>query len=108
MMGTDWKWAAASVCQAYVAFRIVTERSAVAMPEVGIGFFPDVGALFPLARSPGMTGTHLALTGDRMNAADAILLRLCRCTDRGCRFPNFPARCSIAAPRRTSNARLPA
>jgi enoyl-CoA hydratase len=57
---------------AYAAFRIVTERSAVAMPEVGIGFFPDVGASFLLARSPGMTGTYLALTGDRMNAADAI------------------------------------
>jgi enoyl-CoA hydratase len=57
---------------AHAAFRIVTERSAVAMPEVGIGFFPDVGASFRLARCPGQTGTHLALTGDRMNAADAI------------------------------------
>jgi enoyl-CoA hydratase len=56
----------------YAAFRIVTERSAVAMPEVGIGFFPDVGASFLLARSPGRTGTYLALTGDRMNGADAI------------------------------------
>jgi enoyl-CoA hydratase len=56
----------------YAAFRVVTERSAVAMPEVGIGFFPDVGASFLLARSPGRTGTYLALTGDRMNAADAI------------------------------------
>jgi enoyl-CoA hydratase len=54
------------------AFRIVTERSAVAMPEVGIGFFPDVGASFLLARCPGLTGTYLALTGDRMNAADAV------------------------------------
>jgi enoyl-CoA hydratase len=57
---------------AYAAFRVVTERSAVAMPEVGIGFFPDVGASFLLARTPGLTGTYLALTGDRMNAADAI------------------------------------
>ena len=57
---------------AHASHRIVTERSAVAMPEVGIGFFPDVGASFLLARSPGSTGTHLALTGDRMNAADAI------------------------------------
>jgi enoyl-CoA hydratase len=57
---------------AHAAFRIVTERSAVAMPEVGIGFFPDVGASFLLARGPGLTGTYLALTGDRMNAADAI------------------------------------
>ena len=57
---------------AHAAFRVVTERSAVAMPEVGIGFFPDVGASFLLARCPGQTGTYLALTGDRMNAADAM------------------------------------
>jgi len=57
---------------AHAAFRIVTERSMVAMPEVGIGFFPDVGASFLLARCPGQTGTYLALTGDRMNAADAV------------------------------------
>jgi enoyl-CoA hydratase len=57
---------------AHAAHRIVTERSAVAMPEVGIGYFPDVGASFLLARAPGHAGTHLALTGDRMNAADAI------------------------------------
>jgi enoyl-CoA hydratase len=57
---------------AHASHRIVTERSAVAMPEVGIGFFPDVGASFLLARSPGFAGTYLALTGERMNAADAI------------------------------------
>ena len=57
---------------AHASHRVVTERSAVAMPEVGIGFFPDVGASFILARSPGHTGTHLALTGDRISAADAI------------------------------------
>jgi enoyl-CoA hydratase len=57
---------------AHAAFRVVTERSAVAMPEVGIGFFPDVGASFLLARCPGRTGTYLALTGERMDAADAI------------------------------------
>jgi len=56
----------------HAAHRIVTERSAVAMPEVGIGFFPDIGASFPLARAPGFTGTYLELTGDRMNAADTI------------------------------------
>ena len=57
---------------AYASHRVVTERSAVAMPEVGIGFFPDVGASYVLARAPGYTGTYLALTGNRMNAADAI------------------------------------
>jgi len=57
---------------AHAAHRVVTDRSAIAMPEVGIGFFPDVGACFLLARAPGYIGTHLALTGDRIGAADAI------------------------------------
>ena len=60
----------------HAAHRIVTERSAVAMPEVGIGFFPDVGASYLLARTPGSAGAYMALTGDRMNAADAIHCRL--------------------------------
>jgi enoyl-CoA hydratase len=57
---------------AHAAHRIVTEHSSVAMPEVGIGFFPDVGVAFLLARAPGAVGTHLMLTGDRIGAADAI------------------------------------
>jgi len=57
---------------AHAAHRVVTERSSVAMPEVAIGFFPDVGASFPLARAPGRTGTYLALTGTRIGAADVI------------------------------------
>jgi enoyl-CoA hydratase len=57
---------------AHAAHRVVTERSSVAMPEVSIGYFPDVGASFVLAQSPGCTGTHLALTGSRIGAADAI------------------------------------
>jgi enoyl-CoA hydratase len=57
---------------AHAPHRVVTDRSAVAMPEIAIGFFPDVGASFPLARAPGQTGTYLALTGSRVRAADAI------------------------------------
>jgi enoyl-CoA hydratase len=57
---------------AHAAHRVVTDRSAIAMPEVGIGFFPDVGACFLLARAPGQIGTYLALTGDRIGATDAI------------------------------------
>jgi enoyl-CoA hydratase len=58
------------------SYRVVTDRSAVAMPEVAIGFFPDVGVSFSLARAPGYLGTHLALTGDRIGAADAIFCGL--------------------------------
>jgi len=57
---------------AHAAHRVVTDRSAVAMPECAIGLVPDVGASFLLARAPGLTGIHLALTGSRMAAADAI------------------------------------
>jgi enoyl-CoA hydratase len=56
----------------HAAHRIVTERSAVAMPEVGIGFFPDVGVSYLLAGAPGRSGRHLALTGARIGPADAI------------------------------------
>jgi enoyl-CoA hydratase len=60
----------------HAAHRVVTERSAVAMPEVGIGFFPDVGVSSLLVRAPGHAGSHLAMTGERIGAADAIYCRL--------------------------------
>ena len=52
--------------------RIVSERTLFAMPETGIGLFPDVGASWFLNRCPGELGMYLALTGYRMGAADAI------------------------------------
>jgi enoyl-CoA hydratase len=53
--------------------RVAGERYALAMPEVGIGFFPDVGATYALPRLAGEIGTWLALTGERIKAADAVL-----------------------------------
>jgi enoyl-CoA hydratase len=52
--------------------RVAGERYALAMPEVGIGFFPDVGATYALPRLAGEIGTYLALTGERLKAADAV------------------------------------
>jgi enoyl-CoA hydratase len=52
------------------AVRIATERTVFAMPETGIGLFPDVGGGWFLPRLPGETGTWLALTGARLKAAD--------------------------------------
>ncbi|MBM4569359.1 enoyl-CoA hydratase/isomerase family protein, partial [Rhodococcus hoagii] len=52
--------------------RVVTERSTIGMPEVGIGFVPDVGGTYLLSRAPGELGTHVALTTARMSAGDAI------------------------------------
>ncbi len=54
--------------------RIATERTTYAMPETGIGLFPDVGGGWFLPRLPGEAGTWLALTGARLKAADTIKL----------------------------------
>ncbi|GAU80391.1 enoyl-CoA hydratase/isomerase family protein [Bosea sp. BIWAKO-01] len=56
--------------------RIAGDRYLFAMPEVGIGFFPDVGATYALPRLEGAAGIYLALTGDRVGAADALALGL--------------------------------
>src|SRR5262244_667397 len=51
--------------------RVAGDAFTFAMPEVGIGFFPDVGATWLLPRLPGELGTYCALTGERLDAADA-------------------------------------
>ncbi len=56
----------------HAAIRIVTETSRLAMPETRIGFTPDVGGSWLLARAPGRLGEFLALTGGTMDAADAV------------------------------------
>ncbi|MEU3425293.1 enoyl-CoA hydratase/isomerase family protein [Streptomyces gardneri] len=61
---------------AHGSVRVVTERSRVAMPETGIGLVPDVGGTYLLGRAPGELGTHLALTGAHIGAADALLAGL--------------------------------
>lgn len=61
---------------AHGSVRLATERTQVAMPEVIIGFFPDVGGLWFLADAPGELGTHAALTGSTFGGADAVLLGL--------------------------------
>lgn len=56
--------------------RVVTPESRVAMPEITIGLFPDVGGSWLLGRMPGGTGLFLALTGARVQAADALFVKL--------------------------------
>lgn len=70
------------------SYRVAGDGFSFAMPEVGIGFFPDVGATWFLPRLPGELGTYCALTGDRLGAADAV--------------------CSGIATHRIASARLPA
>ena len=52
--------------------RIVTDSTKMAMPETRIGLFPDVGASWFLARTPGAIGRYLAVTGETIGAADAL------------------------------------
>ncbi|MGE7989518.1 enoyl-CoA hydratase/isomerase family protein [Pseudomonas sp. NPDC089554] len=52
--------------------RVVTERSRLGMPEVGIGYFPDVGGSYFLSRIPGELGTYLGVSGAHIQAADAL------------------------------------
>ena len=54
------------------AFRIATEQTMFAMPETGIGLFPDVGATRFLNLCPGQIGRYLGLTGARLGPADAM------------------------------------
>lgn len=58
------------------ALRIVGERTRMAMPEVAIGFFPDVGGSYFLSRLPGRLGRYLALTGLQIGASDALYTHL--------------------------------
>jgi enoyl-CoA hydratase len=72
---------------AHGSHRIVTERTKMAMPEVSIGLVPDVGGTYLLARAPGCSGLHAALTGHTLAAADAIYAGL---ADHFVRSENVP------------------
>ncbi len=52
--------------------RVVSAATMLAMPETGIGLFPDVGATYFLPRMPGRLGAYMALTGARLRAADCL------------------------------------
>ncbi|MFT5722593.1 MAG: enoyl-CoA hydratase/carnithine racemase, partial [Motiliproteus sp.] len=58
------------------SYRVVTETSRIAMPEVSIGLYPDVGGTWFLNRMPGRVGLFLGLTASAMNAADCIYVGL--------------------------------
>ncbi len=72
-------------------YRIATERTTFAMPETGIGLFPDVGGGWFLPRLPGNTGLWLALTGARLKAADCIALGIATHFVPGARIEVFKA-----------------
>ncbi|MCJ8156541.1 enoyl-CoA hydratase/isomerase family protein [Sphingomonas sp. LaA6.9] len=57
-------------------YRVATENTRFAMPETGIGLFPDVGGGWHLSRLPGRVGQFLALTGARIDGAECLSLGL--------------------------------
>ncbi len=69
--------------------RIATERTKLAMPEVGLGFFPDVGGTWLLSRAPGELGAYFGLTGVTMNGPDAIHARFADAVVSTTRWPDL-------------------
>ncbi|HLK83783.1 MAG TPA: enoyl-CoA hydratase/isomerase family protein [Xanthobacteraceae bacterium] len=78
--------------------RLAGDRFQFAMPEVGIGFFPDVGATWFLPRLPGAIGTYLALTGERLKAADAVAVGIATHRVASARFSELVEALCGAAP----------
>jgi enoyl-CoA hydratase len=72
-------------------FRVATERTTFAMPETGIGLFPDVGGGWYLPRMPDHIGLWLALTGARIKAADCELVGVASDYVESARLPELKA-----------------
>ncbi|MEZ2131100.1 MULTISPECIES: enoyl-CoA hydratase/isomerase family protein [unclassified Sinorhizobium] len=78
--------------------RIVTERTRLAMPETGIGYFPDIGATWLLSHAPGEIGTWMGLTGLDIGAAGAIYAGLAdHCLDSA-KLPDITTAISALPP----------
>ena len=69
--------------------RVAGDKFLFAMPEVGIGFFPDIGATWFLPRLPGELGTYCALTGDRLATADGVAGAIATQRVPSARFPEL-------------------
>src|SRR5262252_3806554 len=69
--------------------RVAGDRFTFAMPEVGIGFFPDIGATWFLPRLPGALGTYCALTGERLAAEDGVAAGIATHRVGSARFPEL-------------------
>ncbi|WP_050626980.1 enoyl-CoA hydratase/isomerase family protein [Bradyrhizobium viridifuturi] len=90
---------------AHSRHRVVTERTKLAMPEVGLGFFPDVGGTYLLSRSPGEIGTYFGLTGTTMNGPDAIYAKFADAVVPSAKLPALREALTKVAPR-TSSAEI--
>ncbi len=83
---------------AHASHRVVSERCLFAMPEVGIGFFPDVGASSVLARLPSRVGALLAATGRRIDAGDVVELGIAQTFIPGSDLPALTTALAEAGP----------
>jgi len=70
-------------------YRVAGDRYLFAMPEVSVGFFPDVGATYALPRLPGRMGMFLALTGARLGPGEGMALGLATHRVPSAQFPNL-------------------
>jgi enoyl-CoA hydratase len=84
--------------------RVVTERLVCAMPETGIGLFPDIGGGWFLPRWPGFTGRYVALTGARLSAADALYVGYATSIVASADLPALRARLIDRAPKTRDEA----
>jgi len=82
--------------------RVVTEKTKLAMPEVGLGFFPDVGGTWLLSHSPGEIGTYFGLTGQTMNGPDAIHAKFADAVIPSAKLPALRETLTKVAPGATS------
>ena len=71
------------------ALRVATERTVFAMPETGIGLFPDVGGTYFLPRLPGSLGMWLALTGSRLKGESTVHAGICDCILESSKLPEL-------------------
>jgi len=87
---------------AHARHRVVTEKTKLAMPEVGLGFFPDVGGTWLLSRSPGEIGAYFGLSGQIMNGPDAIFAHFADALVPSGRLPALRAALTSVRPGVTS------
>jgi enoyl-CoA hydratase len=78
--------------------RVAGDRFVFAMPEVSIGFFPDIGATWFLPRLPGELGTYCALTGERLAAADGVAAGVATHRVASAKFPELTEALCSAVP----------
>ena len=92
----------------HAAHTVASERFVFAMPEVGIGFFPDVGASWLLPRLPSRAGVYFALTGLRADAGDAVAFGLAQTFVPSTAFPALAQALESDEPVKTALARFAA